>query len=436
MQYVLIIDRHKQPLMPCHPARARELLNNGKAAVYRRYPFTLIMTEREGGDTQPVEVKIDPGSRTSGIAVVVEGQRGRRVVWGGEILHRGLIIRNALDSRRETRHHRRARKTGYRPARFLNRRRTEEWLTPSLKSRVDNILTWVARLREFCVVTALAQEVVQFDTQALQNPEISGVEYQKGTLFGYEVRQYLLDKWERKCAYCGKTDVPLEIEHIIPRSRDGSDRVSNLTLACHGCNQRKGSQTAAEFGHLRLQAQAAKSFKDVAAVNSTNSALYKRLSATGLPVLCGTGGRTKFNRTMQSYPKAHWIDAACVGASGARVYVCWSHAPLIIKAAGRGSRQMCRMDKFGFPRTSAKAAKRVKGFQTGDMVRAIITSGTKIGTYLGRVAVRTSGKFNIATSSGMIQSVNHRYCTLVQHVDGYAYQTSKKGEQAFTSHSS
>jgi 5-methylcytosine-specific restriction endonuclease McrA len=65
----------------------------------------------------------------------------------------------------------------------------------------------------------------------MQDAEISGVSYQQGELAGYEVREYLLEKWQRRCAYCGKTDVPLEIEHIIPKSRGGSNRVSNLTLA-------------------------------------------------------------------------------------------------------------------------------------------------------------------------------------------------------------
>src|SRR6056297_1813270 len=77
--------------------------------------------------------------------------------------------------------------------------------------------------------------------------QISGVEYQQGTLFGYEVREYLLEKWQRRCAYCGTENVPLEIEHVVPRSKGGSNRVSNLTLACHACNERKGNRPVQEF---------------------------------------------------------------------------------------------------------------------------------------------------------------------------------------------
>lgn len=66
----------------------------------------------------------------------------------------------------------------------------------------------------------------------MENSEISGVGYQQGTLAGYEVREFLLEKWKRTCAYCGAKDTKLEIEHIQPRSKGGSNRVSNLCLAC------------------------------------------------------------------------------------------------------------------------------------------------------------------------------------------------------------
>ena len=103
------------------------------------------------------------------------------------------------------------------------------------------------RLSRLAPVTAISQELVRFDTQKLDNPEISGVEYQQGTLLGYEVREYLLEKWERECAYCGTGDTPLEIEHVVPRSRGGSDRVSNLTLSCHPCNQSKDALSLVDF---------------------------------------------------------------------------------------------------------------------------------------------------------------------------------------------
>ena len=421
MQRVLVLDKNKKPLMPCHPARARELLRKGKARVFRRFPFTIILTEREGGEVQETQFKVDPGAKTSGIALVAKFKRGLRCIWAGELSHRGWAIKDALLSRRQLRRGRRSRKTRYRPARFDNRRRAKGWLPPSLKSRVDNILTWLKRLTRLVPISHLAQELVRFDMQQMENAEISGVEYQQGELQGYEVREYLLEKWGRTCAYCGASNVPLEVEHIVPKSRGGSNRVSNLSLACTSCNQQKGSQTAQEFGFPTIQAQAKRPLRDAAAVNVTRWSLFERLRSTGYELEVGTGGRTKFNRRIQNYPKTHWLDAVCVGESGADVFVSDSMQPLLIKAMGRGSRQMCRMDKYGFPRTKPKQFKRVKGFQTGDMVKAVVTSGKKIGTYVGRVAVRASGSFNIKTSSEIIQGISYKYGQLTQRSDGYAY---------------
>ncbi|MDZ4672167.1 MAG: RNA-guided endonuclease IscB [Phototrophicales bacterium] len=427
MQRVFVLDKNKEPLMPCNPARARQLLKSGKATVYHRYPFTIILKDREGGNTQPIQIKIDPGSQTTGIAVVVEFKRGLCCVWAGELTHRGQQIRDGLLSRRQLRRGRRTRKLRYRKARFDNRNRPDGWLAPSLMSRVYTIETWVKRLMRYVPVTHLAMELVKFDTQAMVNPEISGVDYQQGELWGYEVREYLLEKFGRKCVYCGIKDVPLEIEHIVPKSRGGSNRVSNLTLACHPCNQQKGNQTADEFGHPNVQRLAKAPLKDASAVNATRWKLYETLQGFRLPIEIGTGGRTKYNRAVQNYPKTHWLDAMCVGESGQVVFVSLNHQPLVIKAVGRGNRQMTKPDKYGFPRATRQRKKVYFGFQTGDMAKARVTSGKKEGIYVGKVAVRASGSFNITTTTDTIQGINHRFFKTIHKSDGYNYM---KGEQA------
>jgi 5-methylcytosine-specific restriction endonuclease McrA len=199
------------------------------------------------------------------------------------------------------------------------------------------------------------------------------------------VEEVQVEKWGRKYAYCSKTGLPLQIEHIIPESRGGNDRVSNLTLACEDCNQRKGKQTAAEFGFPEIEQQAKQPLKDATALNATRWVLCERLKGLGLPVETGSGGLTKYNRTMRELPKAHWIDAACVGKSTPAQVIVDGVIPFEIKATGHNTRQMCRVDKYGFPRTSAKGPRTVKGFRTGDLVRATVTSGKKIGCYEGRV---------------------------------------------------
>ena len=426
MQNVLVLSKTKLPLMPCCPARARELLKKGKAAVYKRYPFTIILKQDSGVAVQPIELKFDPGSKTTGIALVAHCKRGKKVVWCAELSHRGQAIRDALLSRRQLRRGRRSRKTRYRKPRFLNRTRPKGWIAPSLKSRVDNVFIWTSRLLMLSPISDIASETVRFDMQLMENPEISGTEYQQGELQGYEVREYLLEKWGRKCAYCDAENIPLEIEHIIPKAKSGSDRTSNLTLACNACNQSKGARDAKEFlaGDLkrlkRILAKTKVSLKDTAAINSISRAIGERLKAFGLLTSFWSGGRTKHNRVKQGYEKTHWLDATCVGDTGLDVYVPEGIQPLNIKATGRGSRQMCRVNKYGFPRTKAKGAKVVKGFKTGDIVKAVVTKGKYLGTYVGRVAIRKTGSFNIKTATETV-TVSWKYCTRLHSADGYAY---------------
>jgi 5-methylcytosine-specific restriction endonuclease McrA len=419
---VFVLDKDRKPLDPTTPARARWLLKQRRAAVFRRFSFTIILKDRTLAESVVHEhrVKVDPGSRVTGVVVVCEPTA--RVVFAAEVEHRGLKIKAALDSRRALRRARRQRKTRYRKPRFDNRTRRDGWLPPSLESRVANVLTWVNRLRRLCPVTALSMELVRFDMQAMENPEVSGVEYQQGTLAGYEVREYLLEKWNRRCAYCGAEGVPLQIEHICPRSRGGTNRISNLALACDPCNDRKGNQPVEVFLAKkpdvlkRILAQAKAPLRDAAAVNATRWELYRRLAATGLPIECGSGGRTKYNRTRLGLPKTHWLDAACVGASTPDALGVHGVRPLLIKACGHGKRQRCGTDKYGFPTRQAPRRKYDRGFRTGDIVVAAVPSGKYRGRHCGRVAIRFGQSFQLGKAS-----VHPRHLRVVHRADGYDY---------------
>jgi 5-methylcytosine-specific restriction endonuclease McrA len=421
---VFVLAQDKTPLQPCCSANARRLLSAGDAAVYRHYPFTIILKRPPSdGVIHPLRLKLDPGSKTTGISLI---NNAGLVVFCAELQHRGQEIKNSLESRRALRRGRRNRKTRYRQARFLNRTKPKGWLAPSLEHRVLTTMTWVNRLRCLAPVEALSQELVRFDMQQIENPEIAGVEYQQGTLEGYEVREYLLEKWNRQCSYCDAKNVPLQIEHIHPRAKGGSDRISNLCLACEKCNLAKDTDSIEKFlakdpdKLKKILAQAKAPLKDAAAVNSTRWALFNALKATGLPVEVGTGGRTKFNRTKQDLPKAHWIDAACVGVSGTKIIVPEDAKPMLIRATGHGSRQMCQTDKYGFPKSHRTGVKKQFGFETGDIVQAIVPTGKNKGTHVGRVTVRNRPGFVVAAPTGRIE-VHAKYLKAVQRRDGYAY---------------
>jgi len=420
--FVFVIDAQKRPLTPIHPGFARRLLKQKQAAIYRKFPFTLILEESRPDSIRPhLKIKIDPGSRVTGFAIL----NGAQVIWAAELTHRGQAIKDALLSRRQLRRGRRNRHTRYRQPRFLNRTGPRGWLAPSLEHRVLTTLTWVNKLIKLAPIGSIAQELVRFDLQQLENPEISGIEYQQGTLLGYEVREYLLDPWDRKCAYCGIENIPLQVEHIHPKAKGGTNRMSNLCLACDSCNKKKDTQEIEQFLAKkpdvlkRIQAQRKRPLKDAAAVNSTRWALLNQLKKTELPVTTGSGGQTKFNRTRLQLPKCHWLDAACVGKV-AELKVLTSQA-LLIKATGHGSRQMCGTDKFGFP-IRHKSRKQIhQGFQTGDIISATVTAGKKVGSYMGRVLCRASGSFDIATTMGRVAGISHKYCKPIHKKDGYSY---------------
>ncbi len=428
---VFVLDKRHRPLMPCHPARARKLLAKGRAVVHRLAPFTIRLKDRllEDSEVDGVEVGIDPGSKVTGVAVFRVDEHGaRHVTHLIELEHRGQRIHKRMGQRAAYRRRRRSANLRYRQPRFSNRTKPKGWLAPSLRHRVEGVEGWVARLRRWAPVTAVHVELARFDTQALVSPEISGTEYQQGTLTGFEVREYLLAKWARRCAYCDATNTPLNLDHIQPRSRGGSDRVSNLTLACVPCNEAKGNQPVAVFlaedsaRLARIMRQGKAPLRDAAAVNATRWALWRALTATGLPVHVGTGGMTKWNRTRCGVPKAHALDAACVGdPRGFAAVVGWRRATHVAASTGRGSYARTRTDAYGFPRLRLPRVKTVHGFQTGDHVHAVVPRGKHQGVHVGRVAVRTRGSFNIRTSTGLVTHVSHRCCTLLQRADGWSH---------------
>ena len=423
---VFVLDKHKQPLMPCTPKRARLLLQRQRAVVHRVQPFTIRLRDRRVQDSflQPVALKIDPGSKTTGMTLVrvqetSEGEVHHALLLS-EVRHRGEQVHQAKVTQASRRRRRRSVNLRYRPARYRNRRITTGWLPPSLLSRVGNVVTWTARYARFAPIRRLEVERVRFDPQLLQNPEISGVSYQQGELEGWEVRAYLLLKYEYRCMYCGKKNVPFEIDHQVPLSRGGTHRVSNLVLSCHDCNQAKGNQTACEFGHPEIGQQAQRPLKDAAAMNATRFALVEALGAFGLPIGTWTGGRTRWNRARLLIEKTHALDALCVGAL-AKVEA--GHLKtLLISATGRGDHCRTLWDKHGFPRGYKMRQKQVRGFQTGDRIRAMVPEKLKTaGVHVGRVQVRKTGSFDIQTREREVEGVNAKYCALVQRGDGYEY---------------
>ncbi|MHB8290345.1 MAG: RNA-guided endonuclease IscB, partial [Acidimicrobiales bacterium] len=461
---VFVVARHARPLMPCHPARARKLLSSERARIHRLVPFVIRLVDRavEQSEVSGIEVGIDPGSKFTGVSVFrVDEDNVRHGQVSIAIEHRGHVVHKKMGQRSAYRHRRRSANLRYRKPCWANRhpescancaknarhgsrycqpcagarsfldngyRRVR--LAPSLLHRVNSTMSVVSRLRGWTPVTAIHLELVRFDMQKLENPEIAGVQYQQGTLAGYEVREYLLEKWGRQCAYCGDSGVPLQIEHILARSKGGTDRVSNLTLACEGCNKKKDACPVEVFlakdpkRLAKILTQAKAPLKDAAAVNATRWVLWRALVGTGLSVFTGSGGRTKWNRSRFSVSKPHTLDAGCVGDTN-RVGS-YPLGTITAKSTGRGSYARTRPDKYGFPRLHLPAVKSVYGLQTGDLVRAVVPTFKHAGSHAARISVRSSGSFNMRTKGEIMQGISYRHCALLQRGDGWEYGQRKE----------
>ncbi|MFI9766997.1 RNA-guided endonuclease IscB [Streptomyces sp. NPDC052415] len=438
---VFVLSRHGQPLMPCHPARARELLAKGRAVVARQTPFTIRIKDRTRAESAVpgLHLRIDPGSKGTGLALTDEKKETddhgatvtvRRGLISVELRHRGDQIRAALHQRAGYRRRRRSANCRYRAPRSDNRTHPAGWLPPSLRHRVDTTFSLADRLCRYAPVVEIHVERTAFDTHALSaGRTLEGAEYEHGTLAGTNARAYLRAKWNNACAYCEATGVPLNVEHLTPRSRGGSHRITNLVLACVPCNQAKGTKPVKTFlahrpGRLaKVLQQVRAPLEDAAAMNATHWRLNAALTTLGRPLYAWPGGLTKANRDAAGLGKTHTLDALAVGpldhANGDRI-VRFPDQVLVAKATGRGLYARTTPDGYGFPRLLRPRTKQHFGYVTGDLVRAVVPSGKWAGTWTGRISVRARGQHSLATAAGRI-NVSHRNLRLLQRGDGYGY---------------
>jgi len=400
---VPVLNMRGEPLMPTTPRKARKLLEQGKAKVIHRTPFTIQLTYATGESKQDITLGIDPGYSNIGYSAVTKDKE----LTAGEVELRNNI-KKLIEKRVSYRRTRRGR-LWHREPRFNNRGINDGWFAPSIQHKLDSHIKLIERLKNILPITRIVVEVASFDQQKMQNPEISGVEYQQGELQGYEVREYLLEKWQRKCAYCGKTDVPLEIEHIIPKSRGGSNRVSNLTIACHACNQAKGNQTAEEFGYPKIQAKAKKTLKAAAFMNIVRKKLIDILACDQT-----YGYITKHDRIKLGLEKSHINDAFVIAHGTEQVR---SEYTYISKQVRRQNRSLYKANFLSGGRLKRNTVKKVKGFKRFDKVRF----GNKEYFIYG---LRSSGYFDVRSISGdkLGASVNSKKLNLLERAKGIITQ--------------
>ena len=415
-----VLDQQGKPLMPTtRLGKVYRLLKTKKAYIVSYEPFTIQLNyEPNTHVIQPMTLGVDSGAIHSGYSVANE----RREYYSAEVIARDNISRN-LSDKRMYRQHRRFRKTRYRKPRFNNRKNKKKgWLPPSLQQKIAVQMNEIDHLHRYFPIETIIVEVAEFDIQKIKNPDISGIEYQQGTLQGYNIRNYLLEKHGHKCFYCGKTVSDFEVEHMLPKSRGGSNRIDNLTLSCHDCNEKKGTLTAEEFIRQTLPAKKATAklkqlpnekrlFKYMAHMNATRWALYDAIKERYPNVKMTYGYITKYNRIQAGLPKAHHIDAKCI--TGFVTVPSMSQTVVKMKMR-RHNRQLHRATfSRGHIRKAASLPTTVFGFQLYDLV---LFNNHRY--YIkGR---RSSGAFALVSVEGLKnEERRYRKLTLLAHTNAY-----------------
>src|SRR5712692_1481390 len=219
--------------MPCSPRKARLLLKEGKAKVVKMVPFTLQLLYGSSGHTQAVSVGIDAGTHHIGVSATTE----QSVFFEAEVLPR-TDIQELLATRRQFRRARRNRKTRYRKARFLNRKKAPGWLAPSVKHKVDGHLKTIRLVHQILPVSRTTIEVAQFDLQKIRHPEMEGKQYQEGPQAGFwNVREYVLFRDQHGCQWCqGRSKDPILQVHHIESRKTGGGSPDNLITLCQSCH--------------------------------------------------------------------------------------------------------------------------------------------------------------------------------------------------------
>ena len=417
---VCVLDQNGQPVMPTQRlGKVYRLLKTKKAHIVAYEPFTIKLNyEPKTHIIQPMTLGVDSGAIHSGYSLANE----HREYYSAEVIARDNISKNISD-KRMYRRNRRSRKTRYRKPRFNNRKnKGKGWIPPSLEQKVTVQVNEIKHLHQYFPIKDIIIEVAEFDIQKIENPEISGKEYQQGTLQGYNIRNYLLEKYNHKCFYCDKEVSTFEVEHMIPRARRGSNRIDNLTLACHDCNQKKGTLTAEEFIKQTLTPQKAAQkirqipkmkqlLKYMAHMNATRWVLYNTIKETYESVSLTYGYITKHNRINACLPKAHHIDAKCITG--------FSTVPsfdiTVVKTKMRRHNRQLHRATFskGHKRRAATLSKYVHGFQLYDIVlfnnhRYYIKSR------------RSFGSFKLASLEGLKdEERSYKKLTFLTHTNAY-----------------
>ena len=326
---VYVINLQKEPLMPTIPAKARHLLEQGKAIVVSRKPFTIQLLETKGTTKQSINLGIDAGYKTIGFSA----KTSKKELISGEVNLRTNISK-LLEQRRNYRRTRRSR-LWHRQPRFDNRSKPERWLAPSIQHKLDSHVRLVEKIKTLLPVTKTIVEIANFDIQKIKNPDIQGEEYQQGEQLGFwNVREYVLHRDNHTCQHCHgkKKDLILQVHHINGKAEGATDRPEEFLTVCKTCH---------DGHHAGIDIIPKKKVKNFKPETFMTMVRWKIVNALG----CGHtyGYITKTNRIKQGLEKSHVNDAFII-AGGTTQERC---KPYMVKQVRRNNRSI-QTNRKGF----------------------------------------------------------------------------------------
>jgi len=349
---VYVLDKNKKPLMPCSCRKAKMLLKQKKAKVVSRNPFVIQLFFFQGGAAQKIVLGVDSGYNHIGLSAITNNKE----VYAGEVILRNDIV-NLNAERRQYRRSRRSRKTWYRKPRFLNRKKAEKWLAPSIQHKLDSHIKVIEKLKKIMPISKIIIEVASFDIQKIKNPEITGVGYQQGEKLGFwNIREYVLHRDHHKCQNCkGKSkDNVLHVHHIESR-KTGGDRPDNLITLCETCHQKFHKN------QLKISCKKLIGFRAETFMSTIRWRLISRLKNNS-NVSHTYGYITKSIRVKYNLDKSHVTDAFIIaGGTKEKRYFGYN----FIKQVRRCNRKLFKGIRSHIKNTSSRF---IKGFQRFDKV--------------------------------------------------------------------
>lgn len=407
---IFVMNMRGDPLMPCTQKKARILLKEGKAVIYKYDPFTIQLTYATGETKQDCHIGIDTGSKHIGMAITSEN----KVLFKGEIELRQDVKSN-IDTKHIYRRSRRNRKTRYRQPRFLNRKRSDKWLPPSLQNRVDHTFHWIDTFCSLVSDPILHIEVGKFDTAKMINPEINGVDYQHGQTYGFfEERYFVFARDNYTCQCCGKSkDKILQTHHIIYRSN-----------VCTDCHTSKNHQKGGILYKWQEQHKKVKQYKEPPFMN----AIRKRIFARYPNAHTTYGSETTPHRKELGLEKTHYNDAITI--SGITNIKEDPKEWLLIKQFRKKKRSLHeatarkgRKEPNCFQKRNSKNTPFYRGFYLNDKVKVFghgqigyITGFTSGGAYVKNV----DGEY-ITIPNKSYKQVSIKYLKLLSHNNNWQY---------------